>query len=436
MPVFMLLMVGFFTVNILLWLIRMGLSYGYMRKTEEAEVPENIRIVIIIPVLNEEKRIRKTIKMCSCIVQENVEVVFATSSKERIKKGNTIEIIEQYKKKYPWINSYTYNGDGYMAHQLNYAIQAYCRENRVDRHTVFAVYNIDSVITRQVLQWVAAQYQINGERSLIYQQYGCYYKNWKDCEGLFLMQKAILWSNMLWQTRWSIGFEMAHAWEGMLFCKRNIWFMNYCIGHGLFFNMDVYKKIGGFEEMSLNEDAIFGLQACLNNIKIIPVPWLELADSPDSVFSLFKQKITWIYGPGQAFEYRKFIKEREKTRKRDGRGFRLTLLCIQLFEHALRWLLVPVIVIVAIIGSFLYSAFYGMIMLCLILFYLSGINFIAVHLYDSNKYLSLKEALAVILGCIPQFILHGISGWCGVIQLLGRWLFGKTIIKRKTEMRV
>lgn len=433
MPKFVLLMEGFFAVNIVLWLIRIRLSYVYMRKTKETYAPNNIKIVIIIPVLNEEKRIRKAIRMCSRIIEDNVEVVFATSSKERETNQNTIEIIEQYKMKYSWISSYKYIGDGYMAHQLNHAFKAYCRENQVDKYTIFAVYNIDSIITKKTLHWVADQYQISGCRPIIFQQYGCYYKNWKDCERQLWMKKAILWSNMLWQTRWSLGFEMAHARMGLLFCKKNIWFMNYCIGHGVFFNKDVYQRIGGFEEISLNEDAILGLQACLKNIKIIPVPWLELADSPDSIFSLFYQKITWIYGPGQAFEYRKLIKERERIGKRD--DGRLILLCMQLFEHALRWILVPMIMVVAIVGSFLYSAFYGVIMLSLILFYLVGINLIVIVLFDSDKRLSLKEVVAVMVGCIPQFALHGISGGYGIIQLLGKWMFGKKIIKRKTEMR-
>ena len=427
---------GFFIVNTGMWLIRIGLSYAYICKAKAvaaSDMPDDIKIVILIPVLNEEKRIRRTIEMCSRIVQDHVEIVFATSSKERKKRDNTIAIIDQYRSKYSWIKAYKYEGDGYMAHQLNYALKAYCEENPVDGRTLFAVYNIDSVITKTTLFWVAEQYLAHGCGPVIYQQYGYYCKNWKDCEGQFWINKAVLWSNMLWQTRWSIGFEMAHALMGLLFCKKNIWFMNYCIGHGLFFNKMVYDMVGGFEEKSLNEDAIFGLKACLNNIKIIPVPWLERADSPDSVFSLFRQKITWIYGPGQAFEYGGFIKGENKTGKR-GKG-RLLWLCMQLFEHAIRWILVPVIVAAAIVGSFFCSISVGIVIICLILFYLAGLNLLTVYLYDKNNNMSFKEMIYVILGCIPQFLLHGLSGWCGIFQLLGKWLFGKKIIKRKTEMR-
>ena len=433
MPAFIMILGGFFIVNTGMWLIRIGLSYAYICKAKAvaaSDMPDDIKIVILIPVLNEEKRIRRTIEMCSRIVQDHVEIVFATSSKERKKRDNTIAIIDQYRSKYSWIKAYKYEGDGYMAHQLNYALKAYCEENPVDGRTLFAVYNIDSVITKTTLFWVAEQYLAHGCGPVIYQQYGYYCKNWKDCEGQFWINKAVLWSNMLWQTRWSIGFEMAHALMGLLFCKKNIWFMNYCIGHGLFFNKMVYDMVGGFEEKSLNEDAIFGLKACLNNIKIIPVPWLERADSPDSVFSLFRQKITWIYGPGQAFEYGRFIKGENKT----GKG-RLLWLCMQLFEHAIRWILVPVIVAAAIVCSFFCSISVGIVIICLILFYLAGLNLLTVYLYDKNNNMSFKEMIYVILGCIPQFLLHGLSGWCGIFQLLGRWLFGKKIIKRKTEMR-
>ena len=430
-----LIFVLFFSINITVWFVRMRISHKYIKGQKFVKKSHGLKFVVVIPVLNEEKRIEKAIEMCSNIVDENIEIVFATTAKEMKLKGilNTIELIEMYEEKYSWIKSYQYDGNGYMAHQLNYAIQSYCLENNVDQNVIFAVYNIDSVIKKDVLEWVGFQYSNSSEKQVIYQQYGYYCKNWTDCNGISWIEKAILKSNMLWQTRWSTGFEMAHALIGIRLCKKNIWFMNYCIGHGLFFNIDVYRKLGGFEEETLNEDAIWGLQACIKNIRIIPIPWLELADSPDMVKSLFKQKITWIYGPGQAFEYRKLISKRNEIKEES--YLRLWLLCVQLFEHATRWVMVPLIVVAALLWSFFQSILNGILMSGVIVFYLAGVNLINLGLCIPKSSITVSEIFCVAVGCIPQFVMHGISGWIGLIQLMRKQIFGKIITKKKTEMK-
>lgn len=441
------ILIGILIINISFWLGKLRLSHDYIKRATQTSITNIanttnmgpsvniIKFVLVIPVLNEVKRINDAIEMCSGLAKYGVEVIFATSSKEKklTDQLNTIEIIEQFEEKYSWLHSYQYVGEGYMAHQLNYAIRCYSKEHVTAKNIMFGVYNIDSVIEPKILNWVFDEYQKSKKKKVIYQQYGCYCKNWNDCVKLPFLERGILLSNMLWQTRWSVGFEMAHALIGLKLCKKNIWYMNYCIGHGLFFDLQTYEQIGGFEEQTLNEDAVFGLQACLNNIQIIPIPWLESSDSPDFLSSLFRQKITWVYGPGQAFYYGKLIKERSQRFKDN--SIRLSVLCLQLFEHAVRWVVMPILVIFAIIFSFGQSFIYGVGMFALILFYLAGISLINAYSYKMDICLTVKDIFAVMVGCIPQFILHGLSGVIGLQQLLAGALFHKKVEKRKTEMR-
>lgn len=51
--------------------------------------------------------------------------------------------------------------------------------------------------------------------------------------------------------------------------------MNYVIGHGLYIKVIDLKTLGGFPEDTINEDACLGYLLNCNNIKIIPIPFLE-----------------------------------------------------------------------------------------------------------------------------------------------------------------
>ena len=433
-------------INIGLWLIRTTIGGRYIlnaNKPENGSIHEKpCKFIIVIPVFQEEKRLPELIENCMAFAGENVELVFATTEKEyeSRKKKNTITMIEEYEKKYSWISHYHFKGNGHMAHQLNEAIRGYIQDREDSTSVVFAVYNADSVIEENVLCWVSDAYEKQKDKEVIFQQYGRYDKNWDE------VKSGILWSNMLWQTRWSIGFEIAHARMSLRDIQRDkvflrektIYFLNYCIGHGLFFNRSVYEKIGGFEEKSLNEDAIFGLQACLLNISIIPIPFLEEADSPDTVGSLFHQKITWIYGPGQAWLYRKLILQRRELSKKEKK--RLFFLCLQLFEHAVRWILVPVLIVILLVTSivqsvWVQSVFPMVVAFGIILFYLFGVNIYSRFFIKNRRRANLASLLRSMFGAIPQFVLHGLSGLTGLWQLFCAALGSSEIEKRKTKMK-
>lgn len=428
--------------NVICWLVRLLLTARYMdsrqKDREDDHSYHGIHPVVLIPVLNEEKRVHSCIENCIRLREAGpITVVFATSCREHTRPGmkNTIDVIRDYQAQYPWIKSYQCPIPGVMAHQLNHAIKAFHEETPSRGNMLYILYNVDSVMTVSSIAWVCKQYCQAKDKNVIYQQYGCYTKNIQDIRTQPLLARSILMANMLWQTRWSVGFEIPHALMGQgAFISGNAWMLNYCIGHGLFFNDEVYRIVGGFEEHTLNEDAMFGLQACLNNIRIIPVSELELADSPDLVGSLYRQKTTWIYGPAQAFTYRRLI----LSRKSDLSGMnriRLFVLSVQLFEHSLRWILVPLMIAAGFFTCF--HAPLGAIALFLLILaaYLGGLDLLCMAFVPRDTRLSFFDMAAILIGAVIQFEMHGISGIIGFAKLLYSRITGAHIRKGKTEMK-
>ena len=433
---------GLLIVNIICWFVRLTICVQYRKRCLPLKNCDDslsgINLVVLIPVLNEEKRIHSCIANCKKIAEATgLTVIFATSCSERREQGreNTIDIIHSYQKQYDWIREYQCPYPGVMAHQLNFAIKSFQRESASDLHTLYALYNVDSTLSLPVLSWVCSHYAEAKSSKVIFQQYGCYTKNWNDIVVQPWYFRGILLANMLWQTRWSIGFEMPHALMGQRISNNGIvWMLNYCIGHGLFFNDDVYRIVGGFEEETMNEDAVFGLQACLHNIPIVPVPELELADSPDMVSSLLHQKTTWIYGPAQAFTYHKLIHERYPELS-DVDRIRLKALCLQLFEHSLRWVALPVLVLLGLVlclkSTWMMNLLYGTVLL----FYLGGFDLFCLIFLPHTQRPRFIDVIPIIYGALVQFEMHGLSGLIGFTKLIWAYFAGSSIEKHKTEMK-
>ena len=441
----MIILICLLMVNVLCWIIRLGICLPYINcnqpQKSDGDPFSGIRLIVLIPVLNEQKRIHSCIENCRKIAEAvetgSLTVIFAASCSEHKYPGifNTIDIIQDYQKQYSWIKMYQCPVPGVMAHQLNYAIQQFKLENSIPTNTLYALYNVDSILSLSALSWVCNQYRSAKSIQIIYQQYGCYTKNWNEVAEQPWYIRGILRANMLWQTRWSIGFEIPHALIGRGLGKSGrIWMLNYCIGHGLFYSDEVYRIIGGFEEDTLNEDAIFGLKACLYNIPIIPVPELEIADSPDLVSSLFRQKTTWIYGPAQAFTYYRLIIKRDLAILPYDR-IRLLVLCLQLFEHSLRWVSVPAIVLGGIILCFRESPLLVVAYITVLMVYLGGLDLFCTETVPNIRHYSAFDMLTILYGAFIQFELHGISGMIGFYKLIRARLTNGPIAKGKTEMK-
>jgi cellulose synthase/poly-beta-1,6-N-acetylglucosamine synthase-like glycosyltransferase len=308
----------------------------------------DVPLFILIPVLNEQSIIADTYLHFRNLSKyySNVFIVYITTEKESVCTIKTYDIIENmicemgdqekiHLMNYP-------NKNGVMAHQLNYAVNKISEERNSDEFWI-GIYNADSRINKETLDFMIDNICSNKNGHTCYQQYSWYYKLGKRRGGL-------LSSAALWQSRWSLTFEMPRARFQLFLQKLNIPYfvkvilekMNYVIGHGLFIKATDIKMLGGFPENTINEDAYLGYLLNCSNINITPIPILEKAESPSKLRVYINQQATWFNGPCYAFLYYNLYRNKQEKKV----CLRELILACKLFCHTLYWILSPVLLLV------------------------------------------------------------------------------------------
>ena len=412
---------------------------------------KKVLVYLIIPMLNEQKIAKKTYLNFKQLTQKikNVKVMFVTTSKEVKKDGNltTYEILKELIKNDDKIFLCNYpQKTGVMAHQVNYAIKEIEKYRFNHEKIIIGVYNADSKINVETIEYVLEKEENKNENEdVCYQQYSWY----KLCNNS--KHKGIIASASLWQTRWSLTFEIFRVkqqeWINTIYEKVNrfktlrpfnkilyIVFekMNYVIGHGFYMDIDLLHKIGGFPENTINEDA-FLLNIINNkNIKIDAIPYLEKADFAPSIPVYIKQQTTWVNGPIYAFEYLKLYKNNNKLKISE--KIRAFILAIKLFLHFVYWLASPYILLF-VLPILLYKFYYilGLIMaILIILLELPFTHYLVRRVIISNITEKEKCELAKpSVYCIIFFIVHSFGAIRNIyLQAIGK---NKMENKYKTE---
>ena len=412
---------------------------------------KKVLVYLIIPMLNEQKIAKKTYLNFKQLTQKmkNVKVMLVTTSKEVKKDGNltTYEILKELIKNDDKIFLCNYpQKTGVMAHQVNYAIKEIEKYRFNHEKIIIGVYNADSKINVETIEYVLEKEENKNENEdVCYQQYSWY----KLCDNS--KHKGIIASASLWQTRWSLTFEIFRVkqqeWINTIYEKVNrfkilrpfnrilhIVFekMNYVIGHGFYMDIDLLHKIGGFPENTINEDAFLGYIINNKNIKIDVIPYLEKADFAPSIPVYIKQQTTWVNGPIYAFEYLKLYKKNNKSKKSE--KIRAFILAIKLFLHFIYWLASPYILLF-VLPILLYKFYYilGLIMaILIILLELPFTHYLVRKVIISNITEEEKCELAKpSVYCIIFFIIHSFGAIRNIyLQAIGK---NKMENKYKTE---
>lgn len=433
------IIVGGFVVISIYWYYRMWKSLRWMRRNRSRGTPHEIskKLFVVIPVLDEVSRIERTADyfLNTFSHLKRMIIVIVTTEKEyEVHRGknaskNTIDVVKDLSKKYPQIiHSHYPKTTGKMAHQLNHAIGDIIKDNE---DCLIAVYNADSRPHKDTVDWVLGR-----DDARVFQQYGCYLKNTDEFPpGL---AGSILLAAGGWQTRWSIGFEIYNALQQLEYQqgKKKILMdlrypLNYCIGHGLFFTPDIFRELLGFSEDTHNEDAIFGLELSYLHELIMPVPLLEMADSPNSVKALFTQKSTWFFGPLQAFNYIPKIRERRNVNL-----MQLYTLTFKLFMHAIYWVVGPTLMTLALVlalvdfNAWKLLAFGGMVTL-----HLTIPNYLAWGATAKTEgHPSLRVFSRMLIGSPICYFLHGLSAYRTLGSVAISTLTGRAIQKGRTPI--
>lgn len=482
------------------YVIRLMISYLWIIRSRRSTSlrTQKRKIYIIIPVLDETSRLPKTCDyFYRNFYQKDIKLIIVTTNKEisfyknkihmlidnvkaiesiaglkefanklhinvennipvrqlkqnvisKIRKlENTIDCTNALKDRYKdFILTYNYpRVDGKMAHQINYSINRILKDYKCEPNTLFAIYNADSEPDRKTFEYVN-NYPARNTNNLVFQQYGNYYKNFGPINKLNI-KGAILSSAAVWQTKWSIAVEIFNALlqspakHFPAWLKRYLYPANYCIGHGLFVTKQVFERIGGFSETTHNEDAEFGLELSYFGIPIIPIPYFDMSDSPDSVKSLYLQKSGWFFNPLQSFKYFELVIKKYSKIPID--KVRLALITSQFFLYAIYWLIGPTALFLLLVLcfiepaniSFFFLAYLSYLVVPSIIswFIIKTIDNREAVLYSPNG----KTLINISIGSIFSYFLHGLSAYRTIIILLRNYFTGSVIEKNKTEMEM
>ncbi len=430
------------------WLFRIQKSAYWIKKErlhfKNPKIVNDSRcIYIILPVLAEMDILEDTSNYFHTNflqTNKNIRLVIVTTEKEKLvvhEEKNTITIAQDLVKKYENIMHIHYpNEVGKMAHQLNYAINTLIHASGLKPDDFLAIYNADSRPEKETFDWVLQK--IQHEKISAFQQYGCYSGNFSQ-----LYRNAwssVLLSGAVWQTRWAIGFEIYNSLKQFRFkdqgrIKMNYPF-NYCIGHGLFITKEIFELVGGFNESTHNEDAIIGLQLSDKQIVLMPIPYFDISESPDTLEMLYKQKSNWYFGPLQAYAYVSEIIQKS-TQYGIQRKVRLFLLSTRLFFHAFYWILGPSFVLLSSVLSIADKNIFLFLLTLFSVMVFSVPSIIAyriifdLHIDESHMHIKNMKSL-ILRGFIICYMMHGASAYRGLFKYLKQIFTGENAVKEKT----
>lgn len=395
--------------------LRIFMSRCYLQSRINTATDTNFqKMFILIPVFNEQNVIEESVKHFSKLADKNVEIIYITTAKEKklISKQTTHDILLKLKTKYPIsIINCPIIDNAVMAHQLNYAIKKLKKDHGSE--FIIALYNVDSRIDKKVIKYI--QEKISKNKKRVFQQFTKYN----------LPRNGVLSHISLWQTRWTLHFELGRLLFDHKFIKKiyeKYSFLNflkpfhYVIGHGLFMHFDTWDDISGFPQDESNEDAFLGLLLYFNNYEIETIPYLEKAEIAKNIDIYIRQQSIWYNGPLFAFRYLKkslCCQNNDSIARKPIKTssfFAFQGAC-KLFSHAIYWLCGPIFIwiIFPLICLFRMNLFFFFLWISLGVYHCYVLNimtFKAIQRIDPPFF---KNCPGNIFSAIAAYILHSIG---------------------------
>lgn len=410
----------------------------------DLKIHDNKQIYVLIPVLREQKRIIQTLNyLIKIFPEKNVKIIVITTQKEYEKNfigKSTYTLIKDFinlKQLNQKISLLNYpNKKGFMAHQLNYAL------NKINDDSYLMIYNADSrphPKTLKIFFNLLQQYP----NANIFQQSAIFLKNFEDLNKYNFVKRNFLQTSAILQTRWTLTHEMPRLIRQSL--SKNKLFINYanahCVGHGLIIKTRLLKSIKGFPtEGAITEDLFLGYILKSLGHKIYPFPFLELADSPESMKGLWNQKYIWFWGVFNYLKYYRFVIN--KFRNYPFKKTKLIVYLIQGYLSSFAWLLSGPLIFFSFIIAF-WSKNVWLIILCLISFivygpiqyFIIGKNIQFLYQKSGNNYSHLKliKILNISLMSFPSIIFNSLPTYQTIIAEIRNRIFNVEINKPKTD---
>jgi len=262
-------------------------------------------LFILVPVLREQLIIENTIlKFCE-INNPNFEIVIIviTSIREKINKNTadhatTEDVMIQslssgkllkYKNNIRLFKDPSYHGN--MATQLNYAIREI---KKTEQNAFYLVYNADSIISVTTFEKLTELMEQHPNEEFAFQQPCAFIRDLSPDSNQFTNALSLYqsWYCLGHESRlvYNYGLKSEKNWG-----KRNNTKLGIVVGHGsgMTFNINTNNK--SYPTDLLTEDLTFGFILSANNVPILSLTALELADVPNCFTNFVKQKSVWFW---------------------------------------------------------------------------------------------------------------------------------------------
>jgi Glycosyl transferase family group 2 len=394
-----------------------------------------IQIILLLPVLYEQKIIRKTLKYLSRINYNYTKlriIVITTEKENRHNQNPTAEIVKEMlpqlnKKMGTTVFAHLHfpKTTGVKSDQLNYAIKIIRGKEPtlLQKNTYIGVYDADSRSNLNTLKILSAKAKID-KFPFAYQQPMAYTLNYNSLPNS--LDGFIMKGFALFQTRYSLGYEAS------LFIKNNNNKMVYCMGHGLFIRADFLLKIGLFP--SPIEDTRFGHICSFLKVKVHLLPSLAVTEVTNKISKLIEQTSVWFIGQNYLLKDLSIAKHIKKLSILNW----LPPLIHRIFRNTI-WFLENIIIIASIILAYIIDSWIlSSVLLLGIFFYVYLPSFYIIKKSEIIKKLSsgtsckINGHLLDFFSIIFASLLCSIGPQLGIIKLIKERLTGKVSLP-KTE---
>lgn len=373
-------------------------SYKFIHSPKLVDgIERKVKILLLIPVLREQKVIESTLNHFSNFKVDNIElmVCIAGSSSEKQGKGNeyvsTGDIVKR------WINStsnssirFEYrevdeNESGERAARLNYVVAEVRKTFSPD---IIGLYDADSLPDIETLMEVATIF--NKNPNVVLQQPVHFINASNNMSGKV---SPILVANALYQTTWTMIRELPRWYNHHQHCgksTRKYLRNDYLIGHGEFIPTKIYDKFK-FPENEITDGIQVGYRLSMSGVDIAPLHLFCDDDVPKKIRQLIQQHKRWFGGCNRLFSANKWAKN-------NGYGSAILQVLDGLWSQAC-WAFAAIFVIISLVLSIV-QIFMGSIIpffvtfaLCLIYWYV--IPVIAHYIIPTKKEIRFIDWLAL-----------------------------------------
>jgi len=326
------------------------------------------------------------------------------------------------------------DAQGNMATQLNYAIEKI--KTFMGSDMFYVIYNADSIVSETTLNKLAELMEQYPDKEFAVQQPCAFVRDMHPNANQFTNAMS------LYQSWYCLGHESRLV-RNYGTRSEKYWGKNkntklgVVVGHGSGMTIKINTDNGGYPTDLLTEDLTFGFIISANNVPILSLPALELADVPNHFTTFIKQKSVWFWN------FLGYAKCYQKALKRGHSHFRLIPLFLQGLGAGAYWFFDTFFIIIPFMGAIILHSYWVLLfsIASVFIFYIIPQYFLLKKLpavlraQNFPDYASNVESISFIK-LLPNLFLiiltNSIGAWIATLRAITYLITGKLPIKYRT----